>query len=82
MILILKSGRVVVPPILTMSLKGFHILFIVVSILLSLGVGGEGLRGYFSSGEKSGLVMGLISLSVMVGLIAYALNFFRKLRKL
>ena len=42
-----------------MSLKAFHVVFISLSILLSLGVGGWGIQSYFSDSNDVGILVGL-----------------------
>ena len=64
-----------------MSLRAFHILFIIVSILLSLGTGIWGLRSYFSYGEANFLLIGSFSILVMGGLVSYGIWFLKKLKR-
>ena len=47
-----------------MSLKTFHLVFVIASILLGLGVGGWGVQEYRSHGELGPLVMGISAQSV------------------
>ena len=63
-----------------MSLKAFHILFVVISTLGSLGFGGWGVWYYRVNGDRSALVCGIISLLVAVVLIWYGRWFLRKLK--
>ena len=46
-----------------MSLKAFHIVFVIASILLGLGVGAWGVIEYSAKGELGALIMGIISVS-------------------
>ncbi len=65
-----------------MSLKAFHIVFIVASILLSFGVGVWGLVEYYGrhSGNNFDLVLGFGSLLGGVALICYGVSVLKKLR--
>jgi hypothetical protein len=65
-----------------MSLKAFHLVFIVASVLLSVGFGVWGIREYAQGGPRSDLVMGLISIVFGVGLIVYGRYFLKKLRNI
>ena len=68
------------PPL---SLKHFHILFIALSILLSLGFGAWGVRDFFSSDRGSThLVLGLLSFALSGALVVYAAFVYKKLRTL
>lgn len=61
-----------------MSLKAFHLVFVVASILLGLGVGGWGIMEYRANGEISALIMGLIFLVMGIGLIIYGKRMLKK----
>lgn len=64
-----------------MSLKAFHILFVVASTLLTAGFGLWSLREYLSGeGTTGNLVMGVISLTLSVVLIWYGRYVLQKLR--
>jgi hypothetical protein len=64
-----------------MSLKAFHLVFIVAAILLAVGVGVWGLLNYFSpQGGKLDLAAGAGSLLVAVGLVGYEIYFLKKLK--
>lgn len=66
-----------------MSLKAFHLIFVIVSTLLSLGVGFWSIREYRLGGAGfSTLLIGLGCLVGAVGLIVYGRWFLRKLRHL
>lgn len=65
-----------------MSLKAFHIVFIVASILLSFLVGAWGVQQYRSVGSVSALGVGVFFYVAGIGLVVYALRFVRKLREL
>jgi hypothetical protein len=59
-----------------MSLKGFHIFFIVLSILLAAGCGA------WSVANRVALPFGIGSFVTALGLAAYGVYFIRKSRKL
>jgi hypothetical protein len=62
-----------------MSLKAFHLVFIVASIVLAFGFGAWLLKGYYSpEGQVSELAFGLISIAVGIGLIFYERYFLKK----
>ncbi len=63
-----------------MSLKAFHIFFMAVSILLSIGTGAWGLVSYGQHGGAGYLVMAIASLAVACLLAVYARWFLRKLK--
>ncbi len=63
-----------------MSLKAFHIVFIVVSILLALGCGLFELNNYTVSGEFVHILLASAAFLAAVGLVVYAIRFMRKLR--
>lgn len=63
-----------------MSLKAFHIFFIVVSVLLTFGFGAWGLYIHFSEDNFGYLAMGLVSLVLGIVLVIYGINFLQKLK--
>ena len=65
-----------------MSLKAFHILFIAVSILLAMFVGGWGVRQYLMSQGTQPLVLGLFFFVFGFVLLGYGLKFIRKVEEL
>lgn len=65
-----------------MSLKAFHIFFIVASILLAVGVGFWGIYVYVQETNFSFLLFGLGSFLVGGVLIAYGVKVLRQLRRL
>ena len=65
-----------------MSLKSFHVVFIVASIVLSFFVGAWGLREYRVEGSGSGLALGVMFYVGGVALVAYAIHFLRKMREI
>lgn len=64
-----------------MSLKAFHIVFVVASTLLAFGFAAWSLRQFFSgSGSRGDLVLGIASGLVGIVLIVYGRYVLRKLR--
>lgn len=63
-----------------MSLKAFHIVFMIVSMLLSLGFGVWAVRNYRADGDVSYLVCGLASFAFAGAMLVYGRWFMRKLR--
>lgn len=64
----------------TVSLKAFHIVFVMVSTLLAGGFGAWSIREFRSDGSISTLVIGIFSLFACVALIVYGRWFLRKLK--
>ncbi|HEY4643464.1 MAG TPA: hypothetical protein VIH68_01960 [Bacteroidota bacterium] len=65
-----------------MSLKHFHIVFIILSILLAFGFGIWSVNSYGKSQDSTDLTLGIISLAVGVGLIFYGRMVYKKLKTL
>jgi len=65
-----------------MSLKGFHIVFIVFSTLLALGVGGWCIWVDLVEGAPVYLAGAVASFIVAVALILYGVWFYRKMKRL
>ena len=63
-----------------MSLKAFHIVFIVVSVLLAFGFGVWGVYYHFTYGNVWYLIMGAAAFVIGIGLIIYGINFLHKLK--
>ncbi|MDB6018087.1 MAG: hypothetical protein JWR19_2576 [Pedosphaera sp.] len=64
-----------------MSLKAFHLVFIVSAILLALGFGAWSWMNYNSpQGVRLDLVWAVASLVSAVGLVIYEIYFLRKLK--
>lgn len=63
-----------------MSLKAFHIIFVIVSTMLAVGVGIWAIREYQVTGEAGALAFGAASLAGAVSLVVYGRWFLRKLR--
>jgi hypothetical protein len=62
------------------SLKAFHIFFIVISTLCSLMLGAWGVVEHSRSGNGSALLLGIGGFAAAVVLVVYGLWFLRKLR--
>ena len=66
-----------------MSLKSFHVVFIVSAFLLSLFLGGWCLYAYFTrQGGITELLLGLVSVAAAVGLLVYGRYFLKKLKNI
>jgi hypothetical protein len=65
-----------------MSLRAFHIVFIVVSVVLSLYVALWGIRMFAEERSTSSLTLGLTFLVAAVALMIYGKKAFRKLKEL
>jgi len=65
-----------------MSLRIFHIVFITVSIALSVFVTAWGVRNYFVAGSLGSLGLAAVFLLFGIALVFYAHRTFRKLRDL
>jgi hypothetical protein len=65
-----------------LSLRSFHVVFIVASILLSLGVGLWGTQQYLQQSSTQGLAMAVIFFLTGILLVLYAVRYFGKLRRL
>ena len=63
-----------------MSLKAFHIIFIAVCVVFSLGFGAWGIREYTASGTVSNLIMGIGAFIAAVALVIYGAWFLKKLK--
>ncbi len=63
-----------------MSLKAFHLVFIVISILFSLVFGIWAVINYGSSEKVAELVLGIISLLGSVGMSVYLYFFLKKFK--
>ena len=65
-----------------MSLKAFHIFFIVVSTALALGFGVWATRDFAASGNRTNLALGVGSFVASAVLVRYGLWFLRKHKKM
>lgn len=65
-----------------MSLRAFHIVFIVVCVALSLWVGVWGIRGFMTERSSGALALGILFLLSGVVLVVYGSKVYAKLRDL
>lgn len=63
-----------------MSLRFFHLVFIVLALLLSVLTGLWSLGQYRDLGSGSWLALGIVCLAVAAGLVVYGMWFLRKTR--
>ena len=61
-----------------MSLRTFHVIFIICSIALSIGFGYWAVKGYFDSRAVGYLWTAFGSVTLAVGLIIYEILFLKK----
>jgi hypothetical protein len=64
------------------SLKAFHILFIALSIVLSVGLGTWGIREYMASASGGALALGVVFFVTGFLLLLYGRGFLRKMREI
>ncbi len=65
-----------------LSLRSFHVVFIVASILMALWVGAWGVQRYLEIGSQEGLATGVVFFLCGFVLLIYGIRFFGKLRSL
>jgi uncharacterized membrane protein len=65
-----------------MSLRAFHIVFVIVTIVLSLYVALWGIREFSQERSTSALALAILFLVMAVGLMIYGKKAFTKLRDL
>jgi hypothetical protein len=65
-----------------MSLKAFHIVFVLISVLLSLGLAGWGLHRFLTLGGTGHLLYGIGGIVAAVGLVIYGRYFLKKLKNI
>ncbi|TMP91107.1 MAG: hypothetical protein E6L08_11880 [Verrucomicrobia bacterium] len=65
-----------------MSLKGFHIVFIIFSTLLALGIGGWCVWVDLVEGAPIYLAGAICSFVIAVALVVYGVWFYRKMKRL
>ena len=63
-----------------MSLKAFHVFFVVVSTLLALGFGAWSVNDYSRTGQGGTLAMGIAGFVAAGALVWYGFWFLRKLK--
>jgi len=62
------------------SLKAFHVFFVIVSTLCALGFGAWAVGDYLRTGRSSVLVLAVLGFAAAVALVWYGLWFLRKLK--
>ena len=65
-----------------MSLKTFHLIFIIASIALAVGFGIWLANNYFTEGGVMNLIGALLSFAAAVGLVFYERYFLKKTKNL
>ena len=65
-----------------MSLRAFHIVFIVVTVVLSLYVALWGIREFANERDNGALALAVLFLATAVGLMVYGKKAYGKLRDL
>ncbi len=63
-----------------MSLKAFHVFFVIVSVLCALGFGGWSVADYQRTGHGSVLLLGILGFVAAAVLVFYGFWFLRKLK--
>lgn len=65
-----------------MSLRAFHIVFVIVTVVLSLYVALWGFRQFSRERDMAALALAILFLVTAAGLIVYGKKVFRKLKEL
>lgn len=65
-----------------MSLKAFHIFFVTVSVLMSLGVGAWSVDRYLATLDAQNLALAIVCFLLGAGLIVYGFKVYKKLSEL
>lgn len=65
-----------------MSLRAFHIIFVIVTVALSLWVGVWGVQEFRQERSTMGLTLALIFFATAVGLVIYGQKVYRKLKEI
>ena len=65
-----------------MSLKAFHIVFVIVTVVLSLYVALWGIREFAQQRSTPGLALGLLFLATAVALMVYGKKAYAKFKEL
>ncbi len=63
-----------------MSLKAFHVFFVVLSVLCAMGFGAWAVLDYLRTGSGGILALGVLGFAAAAALIFYGLWFLRKLK--
>lgn len=65
-----------------MSLRVFHIIFVIASILLSFGVAAWSIQQYVTGASAYWLLLAVVFVACGIVLIGYGMKVFRKLKEL
>jgi hypothetical protein len=65
-----------------MSLKAFHVFFILMSAVMCLGIGAFRARAYADTAELGALAQAAVCFAAAIGLIVYMWRFLRKTKGL
>ena len=63
-----------------MSLKAFHVVFITLSIVLCLAIGGWGVFSFLSDSNDVGILVAVFFILLGLGLIYYEMKFINKFK--
>jgi hypothetical protein len=63
-----------------MSLKAFHVFFVIVSVLCALGFGAWSVADYQRTGKGAVLALGIVGFAAAAALVFYGFWFLRKLK--
>ncbi|HZR11175.1 MAG TPA: hypothetical protein VFA79_21475 [Myxococcales bacterium] len=63
-----------------MSLKAFHVFFVIVSVLCALGFGAWAVGDYLRTGRPGSLVLAVLGFVAAAALVWYGFWFLRKLK--
>ena len=63
-----------------MSLKAFHVFFVVVSVLCALGFGAWAVVDWMRTGRPGVLALAILAFAAAVALVWYGLWFLRKIK--
>ncbi len=63
-----------------MSLKAFHVFFVIVSVLCALGFGAWAVADFVRTGRSGVLALAVLGFAAAVALVWYGLWFLRKLK--
>ena len=63
-----------------MSLKAFHVFFLVLSVLCALGFGAWAVADFLRTGRGAILALGVLGFAAAAALVWYGLWFLRKLK--
>jgi hypothetical protein len=63
-----------------MSLKAFHVFFVIVSVLCALGFGAWAVADYLRTGKGGVLALGVLGFAAAAALVWYGFWFLRKLK--